>query len=64
MSTKMGRPTNSPKTFRLQIRVDEKTMNDLDFCVKSLGKNRSDIVRKGIELLKGVISNEVIISEK
>lgn len=64
MGTKMGRPTDSPKTFRLQIRVDEKTMKDLDYCVRTLGKSRSDIVRNGIGLVKGVISNELIISEK
>ncbi|WP_287762907.1 ribbon-helix-helix domain-containing protein [Megamonas sp.] len=64
MSTKMGRPTDSPKTFRLQIRVDEQTMQDLDYCVRATGKNRSAIVRNGIGLVKGIMSNELIIKKK
>lgn len=64
MSTKMGRPTDSPKTFRLQIRVDEQTMQDLDYCVQATGKNRSAIVRNGIGLVKGIMSNELIIKKK
>lgn len=56
MPTKrMGRPTDSRKDIKLQIRVDEKTLNDLDECAKELNSNRSEVVREGIKLVKAQI---------
>ena len=53
MGPKPGRPlTDSPKDFLLQVRLDEKTKNDLDYCAKRTDSNRSIVVRKGIELVK------------
>lgn len=53
MGPKPGqRLTHSPKDFLLQIRIDEKTKNDLDYCARSTDSNRSIVVRKGIELVK------------
>ncbi len=47
---KMGRPlSENPKNIKLQIRVDQETMDMLDECVEELKSNRSDVVRKGIE---------------
>jgi uncharacterized protein (DUF1778 family) len=48
----LGRPPiNNPKDKRLQIRVDEKTIELLDRCAEAKGTNRSEIVREGIELV-------------
>jgi metal-responsive CopG/Arc/MetJ family transcriptional regulator len=59
MSTKkMGRPTMAVKTERLQIRIDKSIMEDLDFCVEALQKNRSEIVREGIQLVKATINKK------
>lgn len=55
MPRKVGRPTDNPKTIKLQIRVSEETMNDIDFCAQKLQTNRSEIVRKGIALVKDQI---------
>lgn len=55
---KIGRPTNSPKDYRLQIRVSEETLRTLDECVEALGKSRSAIVRNGIDLVKRSITKE------
>ena len=55
---KMGRPTDSRKDIKLQIRVDEKTLNDLDECAKKENTTRSDIVRKGISLVKTEIDKK------
>lgn len=52
---KMGRPTDSPKEHRLQIRVDENTLKLLDECVEATGKSRSAIVRNGIETVHRTI---------
>ena len=49
---KMGRPTDSPKDIKLQIRVDKSTLDDLDECAQELQSNRSDVVRKGIQMVK------------
>lgn len=55
---KMGRPTEAVKSERLQIRVDESVIDDLDYCAKALNKNRSEIVRAGIRLVKETIDKK------
>lgn len=53
MSPRTGRPpSENPKDKRLQVRVDEQTINILDDCAKKANTNRSEIVREGIELVK------------
>ena len=52
MAQRTGRPTDSRKNLRLQIRVDEQTLAELDECVKRDNSTRSDVVRKGIKLVK------------
>lgn len=51
MSRKIGRPTDSPKNVKLQIRVDDETLRKLDDYAERLQSTRSGIVRKGIELV-------------
>ena len=45
---KMGRPTDSPKTFMLRVKMDKDTLNKLDECCKIEKTNRSEFVRKSI----------------
>lgn len=45
----MGRPTESPKNEVLRVRVDEKTLEKLDFIIEKEKSNRSEIVRTLIE---------------
>lgn len=52
MSPRTGRPTDDKKDIKLQIRVSKQTLNDIDQCAKLDGSNRSEIVRKGIQLVK------------
>ena len=53
MSPRTGRPpVENPKDKRLQVRVDEHTIKNLDECAKRAKTNRSEIVREGIELVK------------
>ena len=48
----LGRPPiENPKDKRLQVRVNEKTIQLLDKCAEQKGTNRSEIVREGIELV-------------
>ena len=59
MSTRTGRPkAENPKDIQLKIRADEQTMRDLDFCCESLNKNRSDIIRLGIQKVKAEVENK------
>ena len=52
MSPRTGRPTDSKKDIKLQIRVDKPTLDLIDECAKKENTNRSEIVRKGIHLVK------------
>lgn len=53
MSPRTGRPkSENPKNIQLKIRADEQLMQDLDFCCEKLNKNRSDIIRLGIQKVK------------
>lgn len=48
-----GRPkSENPKDIQLKIRADKQTIQDLDFCCEKTGKNRSEIIRLGIERIK------------
>ena len=59
MSPCTGRPrTENPKDIQLKIRADKKTMQDLDFCCEKLNKNRSDIIRLGIQKVKAEAEKE------
>lgn len=49
---KMGRPlSENPKDTRIYIRVDKSTVKKLDECVNISSTTRSDIVRKGIDMV-------------
>lgn len=59
MSPRTGRPkAENPKDIQLKIRADEQTMRDLDFCCECLNKNRSDIIRLGIQKVKAEVENK------
>lgn len=50
---KMGRPpAENPKSKTLRIRVDDETIQTLEDCSKALKTSKSDVVRKGIDLVK------------
>ena len=45
---KIGRPTDSPKTFMLRVKMDKDTLAKLDECCKMTNLNRSEFVRRNI----------------
>lgn len=52
MSPRTGRPPKeNPKSTRIQIRLDDADIAKLDACVKRDNTSRSDIIRRGIELV-------------
>ena len=49
---KLGRPPSGDSmTDRIFIRVDKETKAKLEACTKTLNATRSDVVRKGINLV-------------
>ena len=48
---KMGRPTDNPKTTMFRVRLDEESIQKLDESAESLNITKSDVVRKGIDLV-------------
>jgi len=46
---KIGRPTDNPKNIELKVRISEKEKEKLDYCIQHSDKNKSEIVRDGID---------------
>lgn len=46
----MGRPTNNPKTITVRTRISESDNEILEELVNKLGMNKSEILRRGIEI--------------
>lgn len=53
MSPRTGRPKKeNPKKVLLQIRIDEATAEDINFCAEKLNTTKSDVVRKGVKKVR------------
>lgn len=59
MSPRTGRPkAKKPKTIEVKARIDEETNNRLvDYCEKN-GASRTEVVRKGIDMVLGETKKE------
>lgn len=59
MSPRTGRPkAKNPKIIEVKARIDEKTNNKLvDYCDKNK-TSRTEVVRKGIDLVLGETKKE------
>ena len=59
MSPSTGRPkAENPKNIQLKIRADKQLMEDLDFCCEKMNKNRSDVIRLGIQKVKAEVEKK------
>lgn len=45
----MGRPTTNQKNEELKIRISKEDKEKLEYCIKNSNKNKSEIVREGID---------------
>lgn len=51
MSPKLGQKlTDKPKDKLIQVRMDEETVEKLDYLAEEQNSDRSKIIRKGIEI--------------
>lgn len=56
MSPRTGRPkAENPKNIQIKFLADKETADDLNFCCKKLEKNKSDIIRMGIQKVKAEV---------
>lgn len=59
MPKKMGRPlVDNPKDYEFRIRLDREYKEKLNYCSKKEGISKSDVVRKGIDLVKNTIDGK------
>ena len=53
MSPKTGRPkSETPKATMLRVRLDESYCQKLEQCAAKLNLSKSDVVRRGIDLVE------------
>ena len=52
LAKKMGRPTDNPKLFRVNVRLDAESKEILDAYVKQEGITAMEAARRGIKKLK------------
>lgn len=46
----MGRPTDNPKDFMLRVRLDDESLEKLNYLSKKQNISKSDVVRNGINI--------------
>lgn len=53
MSPRTGRPPkgDAPKNISLQLRISEKTNNELRQCSEILNISRTEVIEKGVETI-------------
>lgn len=54
---KMGRPTNNPQNAIIKTRADKETVEKLRICSEKLRITRSDVIRKGINMVYDSLKN-------
>lgn len=59
VKSKGGRPpSKNPRSIRIELRLTDAEQERLDWCVAHTGKNRSDIIRAGIDAVYERLQNE------
>lgn len=55
---KLGRPrSDNPMKERLFIRVTKEVREQLDDCAKQLGTSRSEVIRRGIDMVSASLKH-------
>ena len=49
MSPRTGRPTEAPKTGRIELRLSDQDREMLEFCCEATGKTKAEVIREGIQ---------------
>lgn len=51
MSPRTGRPTDDPKTKRLEFRMSLSDSIKLEYCCEMLNLTKTEVIRKGIDMI-------------
>lgn len=51
MNRKVGRPTENPKHYRESFRMSKDDVDKLNYCIKKTEMTKTEIVRKGIDIV-------------
>ena len=51
MSPRTGRPTDEPKTKRMEVRLSVLDDIKVEYCRETLGLNKTEGVKKGIDMV-------------
>jgi hypothetical protein len=58
MSPRTGRPTSNKKTERLEIRLTPEEAHDLQECADRLEISKTEVINKGVQLVKAELDKE------
>ncbi len=50
--------TDNPRNNRVEVRLTKKESEDLQYCADALNTNKTDVIVKGIELVKEQIKKK------
>lgn len=55
---KMGRPTDNPKTERIEIRITKEDKEKIDFCAGFYGGQKTAAILAGVDLLENELKRK------
>lgn len=58
MPPRTGRPTSNKKTERLEIRLTPEEAQDLQECADRLNVSKTEVINKGVQLVKAELDKE------
>lgn len=58
MCPRLGRPTDSKKTKRFEIRLTPEEMKEVQECAEKMGITKTEVVKRGIQLVAEKASEE------
>jgi hypothetical protein len=58
VTRKIGRPTESKKTERLEIRLAPNEMKLLQDCASALNTTKTDVINRGVQLVKSELDKK------
>lgn len=58
MSPRTGRPTSNKKTERLEVRMTPEEAADLQYCADKLSITRTEVINKGVKLVKAELDEK------
>lgn len=50
--------SDKSKNMRVEIRMDKETSDKLDYCVEKMQSTKTDVIRKGIDLVKSELDKK------